>query len=231
AVATVLFPSLARLATRQDVGGFRSMVTGGLRQIAFLLVPASVVCAVLAEPIVRIVYQRGDFTPAQTDVVAACLAAFSLGLAFNGVMLMANRAFFSLQAPWVPTWIALGNLALNAALDAALYHAGIWGIPLATSLVNIAGSVALLVMLRRRLGRLDLTRTADSVIRIAAAAALLAGVAYGVWWPLDDALGRRFGAQVVSLGLALAAGAAVYLLACRALRVEELRALRLLRRS
>ena len=66
AVATVLFPSLARLATRGDFDGFRATVVRGLRQIAFLLIPASVVCAVLAEPIVRIVYQRGDFTPSQT---------------------------------------------------------------------------------------------------------------------------------------------------------------------
>ena len=139
AVATVLFPSLARLATRADFDGFRATVVRGLRQIAFLLIPASVVCAVLAEPIVRIVYQRGDFTPSQTHVVAACLAAFSLGLAFNGAMLMLNRGFFSMQAAWIPTWVALGNLGLNAALDASFYKLGIWGIPLATSVVNIAG--------------------------------------------------------------------------------------------
>ena len=69
-----------------------------------------------------------------------------------------------------------------------------------------------------------------SVVRISLASVVLAGVAYGVWWPLDDALGRRFVAQVVSLGLALLAGAAVYLLTCKLLRVEELNALRLLRR-
>ena len=114
AVATVLFPSLARLASAADFDGFRRTVTTGIRQIAFLLVPASVVCAVLAEPIVRVVYQRGDFTPAQTPAVAASLAAFSLGLVFNGFMLMLNRAFFSLQSPWIPTWVALGNLGLNA---------------------------------------------------------------------------------------------------------------------
>jgi putative peptidoglycan lipid II flippase len=231
AVATVLFPTLSRLATRRDLEGFRSMVSAGLRQIAFLLIPASVVCAVLAEPIVRIVYQRGDFTAPQTDVVADCVVAFSLGLAFNGAMLMLNRAFFSLQSAWIPTAVALANLGVNAALDAAFYRVGIWGIPLSTSLVNIAGTFALLVLLRRKLGRLDLGRTLDSVIRIAIASALLAAVAYGVWRPLDDALGHRFVAQVVSLGLALVVGAAVYLLACRLLRVQELRALRLLRRS
>ena len=161
AVATVLFPSLARLATRADFDGFRATVVRGLRQIAFLLIPASVVCAVLAEPIVRIVYQRGDFTPVADHVVAACLAAFSIGLAFNGAMLMLNRGFFSLQAAWIPTWVALGNLGLNAALDAAFYKLGIWGIPLATSVVNIAGTIALLVLLRRKLGSLDGRRTTE----------------------------------------------------------------------
>ena len=64
---------------------------------------------------------------------------------FNGTMLMLNRAFFSLQSNWLPTAVALGNLALNAVLDAAFYRFGIWGIPLATSIVNIAGTAALLV--------------------------------------------------------------------------------------
>src|SRR5262249_6243713 len=80
AVATVLFPTLARLASRNDMDGFRRTVAPGIRQIAFLLLPASVLCAVLAEPIVRVVYQRGDFRAGQTPVVAAALAAFSLGL-------------------------------------------------------------------------------------------------------------------------------------------------------
>ena len=55
-------------------------------------------------------------------------------------------------------------------------------------------------------------------------------MAYGVWRPLDEALGHRFVAQAVSLGLALTVGAAAYLLMCRLLHVQELRALRLLRR-
>ena len=230
AVATVLFPTLARLATREDMDGFRSTVASGLRQIAFLLIPASLICAVLCEPIVRIVYQRGDFTASQTTVVAACLAAFALGLAFNGAMLMLNRAFFSLQTAWIPTWVALGNLGLNAALDAAFYRLGIWGIPLSTSFVNIAGSVVLLVMLRRHVGRLEVGKTIGSVVRITLAGLVLAGVAYGVWRGLDEALGRRFVAQVVSLGLALLVGGAVYLGLCRLLGVKELEALRLLRR-
>src|SRR5262249_654377 len=119
AIATVLFPSLSRFASRRDIPGFRNTVSLGVRQIAFLLVPASIVTIVLAEPITRLIYQRGAFTSQQTPVVAGALAAFAAGLTFNGVMLMLNRAFFSLQSNWLPTAVALGNLFLNAVLDVA----------------------------------------------------------------------------------------------------------------
>jgi putative peptidoglycan lipid II flippase len=229
AIATVLFPSLARLAARNDLSGFRHTVALGLRQIAFLLVPASVVSAALAEPITRLVYQRGRFDPAQTRVVAAALAAFSLGLTFNGTMLMLNRSFFSLQSNWIPTLVALGNLFVNAVLDAAFYRFGTWGIPLSTSVVNIAGTALLLFLLRRRLGRIELGRTAVATARIVAAAAPLAAVSYGVWWALDRAVGRSFGGQVVSVGAALLLGAVVYLVSCRLLGVRESEALLSLR--
>jgi putative peptidoglycan lipid II flippase len=229
AVATVLFPALARLAARRDDEGFRSTVGVGLRQIAFLLVPASVAFAVLAEPIVRLLYQRGEFDAHQTEVVAGALAAFSLGLTFNGAMLMLNRAFFGLQAPWIPTWVALGNLILNTALFAVFYRVGTWGIPFAISLANVAGTAALLILLRRRLGEVEDARIVRSTVLIATAAIPLAVVSYAVWWVLDDLLGRSFGGQLVSLTAALAAGGVVYAFSCRLLGVRELNALLSLR--
>ena len=230
AVATVLFPSLSRLASRGDYDGFRHTVGLGLRQIAFLLVPASVFSAVLAEPIVRLLYQRGEFSPHQTTVVAGALAAFAAGLTFNGTMLMLNRAFFSLQSPWIPTIVALGNLGVNAALDAAFYRFGVWGIPLSTTFVNIAGTAALLELLRRRLGRIEFGETARAFVKIVVASAVVAVVSYAVWRGLDTELGRSVGAQIVSLGLAIAGGVVAYALACRTLNVHELRALLSLRR-
>jgi putative peptidoglycan lipid II flippase len=229
AVATVLFPALSRLAARRDDAGFRHTVGLGLRQIAFLLVPASVASAVLAEPIVRLLYQRGEFGPHETRVVAGALAAFSLGLTFNGAMLMLNRAFFGLQAPWIPTWVALGNLIVNTALFALLYHLGTWGIPLAISIANIAGTAALLILLRRRFGRIEMGETGRTTTLVALASIPLALVSYGVWWSLDQALGRSFLGQLVSLSAALAAGGAAYLFSCRLLRVRELNALLTLR--
>jgi len=231
AVATVLFPALSRLAARRDDPGFRDTVGLGVRQIGFLLIPAGVISAVLAEPIVRIVYQRGEFTADQTTVVAGALAAFSLGLVFNGWMLLLNRAFFSRQSNWVPTLVAVLNLALNVVLDLVFYRVGVWGIPLATSLVNMAGAAALAYALRRRMGLLGLATIGNSVARVLVASGCAAGVAYGVWWALDDVLGRSFAAQFVSLGSALLSAGAVYVVVCWLLRVAELNAvLGLLRR-
>ncbi len=224
AIATVLFPSLARLAARRDLDGFRNTVNLGLRQIGFLLIPAGVVTAVLAEPITRIVYQRGEWGAHESAVTAAAVAAFSGGLVFNGWMLMLNRAFFSLQENWIPTAVALANLGLNAVLDAAFYHFGTWGIPLATTVVNIAGAALLLALLRRRLTRIDLRRTLGALGRIVVAAAV-AALAYFIWWPLDDVLGRSLAGQAVSLFSALVAATGLYLAACRLLHVRELQAL------
>ncbi len=199
AIATVLFPTLARLATQNDITGFRDTISRGLRQIAFLLVPASVICAVLAEPIVRLLYQRGEFGPDATRVVAAALAAFALGLTFNGMMLMLNRGFFSLQEPWTPSIVAFANLVLNAALYVVFYRVGVWGIPLAISIANIAGVPMLLFAMRRRIGRIDLRSTIDSFVRVTVASIAVGVVAYGVWRLLDESLGRSFvGAAAVA---------------------------------
>jgi putative peptidoglycan lipid II flippase len=229
AVTTVLFPTLARFAARSDTAGLRRALDSGLRQIAFLLVPAGLLSIVLAEPIVRLVYQRGEFTADDTVIVAQCLQAFSIGLVFNGWMLILNRSFYAIQTNWVPTGIALGAVGLNAALDTVFYRLGIWGIPLATSTVNIVASAVLLVMMRRRLGLEHVGRTLRVVGRVALAAAVAAGLAFLAWYGLDELLGRGVIAQIVSLGTGLAVGGLAYLGLARVLGLRELEALLLLR--
>jgi putative peptidoglycan lipid II flippase len=223
AVAAVLFPALSRRAAARDGPGFRALVGSGLRQIAFLLLPAAAICAVLATPIVRLLYEHGHFTPEDTAVVASCLAAFSLGLAFNGAMLLLNRAFFSMQRAWIPTCIAIANLGVNATLDWVLSsRLGLWSIPLSTSIANIIGVVLLYIQLRPLAGRLDERELVRALVRIAVATALAAGAAYGVWWALDTLLGQFVLTQLVTLVAALSASAAVYVLAAKAMAIEEL---------
>jgi putative peptidoglycan lipid II flippase len=231
AVATVLFPTMSRLAARGDMAGFGRTVDSGMRQIGFLLIPAGLVSAVLAEPITRLVYERGAFTADQTPVVAGALAAFAVGLVFNGWMLLLNRAFYGLQSNWIPTVVALGNLVLNVLLFVAFYPLGVWGLPLAVSLSNLAGAVALAALMWKRVGGVELGATLSALARIIVASVVAAGVSVGVWWAIDAVLGRSTVAQILSVGLALTAGTAVYLGACRVLGLRELGSLLALRRS
>ncbi len=231
AVATVLFPTMSRFAARGDMAAFCRTVDTGIRQIGFLLIPAGLVSAVLAEPITRLVYERGKFTPDQTPVVAAALAAFSVGLVFNGWMLLLNRAFYGLKANWIPTLVALGNLVLNVALFAALYRVGVWGLPLAVSLSNLAGAVALAILMWRRIGGVDAASTLTALMRIIVASVVASALAVGIWWAVDAAVGRSMIGQILSVGLGLGVGTVGYLGVSRLLGVRELGSLFALRRG
>jgi putative peptidoglycan lipid II flippase len=228
AVATVLFPTLSRLAARRDVPGFRRQIDEGLRLIGFLLVPASLVSAALAVPITRVVYERGAFTAEDTEIVAQCLAAFSIGLVFNGWMLMLTRGFYALQSNWAPTLVALGSLVLNVLLNVGFYRLGVWGLPLATSIANVVGVVALLVLMRRRTGFDHPRTTAGALLRILALSVVATAAAWGVWRALDELLGTGGLGGLVAVGLGLAVATVAYLGLARPFQVREVEALKAL---
>jgi putative peptidoglycan lipid II flippase len=232
AIATVLFPTLARFATRGEHDSLRATMANGMRQILFVLLPATAAVLALSEPMIRLVYQRGEFTPDQTTLVATALFWFAFSLPTNGLFLLLTRTFFSLQRPWIPTAIAAVNLAITALGALALYHLGVGGIVAATAIATAVTVAAQCVILRRLLGGLELGRLFDAGLRIALASAALAGVSYGIWEILDDALGRGLLGQLASLGTALALGGLAYVGAARLLRIEELdQILRLVRRA
>ncbi len=231
AIATVLFPTLARFASRGAIDDLRATMANGMRQILFVLIPAAAAVLVLSEPMIRLVYQRGAFDAAETEVVATALFWFAFSLPTNGLFLLLTRTFFGLQRPWIPTSIAAGNLAVTALGALALYHLGVGGIVASTAIATAASVVAQGVILRRILGGIELGRLLDASIRISIAAAALAGVSFGIWDVLDDALGRGLVGQIVSLGAGLAIGGLAYLAVARLLRIQELdQILRLVRR-
>ena len=233
AIATVVFPTLARFAAREQYDDLTATMANGMRQILLMLIPATAAILVLSEPMVRLVYERGEFDAAQTEVVAEALFWFAFSLPFNGLFLLLTRTFFSLQRPWVPTWIAGANLAITALVSLALYSPfGVGGIVAATAVATAASVAAQAWILRRDLAGIEGGALLASAIKVSLAAALLAGVSYLVWLGLDDALGDGLAAQIASLGLALGAGAAAYLAAVLALRVPEAeQVLRLVRRA
>ena len=222
AVSTVMFPSLARAVAAGDLARFRRSLADGTRLVIFMLLPASAIMLVLAEPIVRLLFQRGAWTPEQTPGVAEAMMAFALGLALNGVILLLTRCFFALQHVWAATALALVNLVVAAGLSLALYGpCGVWGIPLANSIANVIVVPLMWLLLRRRVGRLDDRGVLASTLLALAASAAMAVLAYGVWRGLDAALGTSLAAQAVAVGTPIALAAGVYIAGMQALRVPE----------
>ena len=221
-IATILFPTLARFATRGARDDLRRTMAGGVRQICLLLIPSAVLMAVLAEPITRLVYERGAFGDEATDLTSTAMFWWSISLPFQGVSLLFSRTFFSLQRPWATAALAGLNLVVNAALAALLYGPfEIAGIVIGTVVGTIAMCVAQGWILRAELGGIDGARTLSAALRMLVAAAALGGLSYGVWYGLDAALGRSLVAQAVAVLGGIAAGVLVYAGAVWALRVPE----------
>jgi putative peptidoglycan lipid II flippase len=233
AVATVLFPALARLATRKDYDGLRALTGTGVRQIALLLIPAAVCTLVLAEPITRLIYQRGAFGPASTDLVSEALFWFSFSLPFAGVNLLLTRTFFSLQRPWLPTAIGAATLVLNLIVSIILVGPfGIAGVVVGTAVASAAMTAGQAYYLRELLGgRLEGYETTRAIARIGLACVLLAGVSYLLWFLLDSLLGRSLPAQLISVGGSLGVGIVIYSRAVLRMQLEEAEQIRALVRA
>jgi putative peptidoglycan lipid II flippase len=223
AVATVLFPTLSRMAARRDAAGMRRAVGIGMRQINLLLIPAAAFMIVLATPIVRLVFERGQFNAQSTHVVSIALFWFAFSLPFGGLNLLLTRAFFAVQRPWIPTRLAAINIVVDIVVSIGLYRPfGIAGLIIGTVAANAVMTALQIHRLRIGFnGHLEGAQTTMITARIAIAAALLAGVSWVVWRAFDGLLGASLTAQIVSMGGAAGAGFFVYVRAVLAMRVPE----------
>jgi putative peptidoglycan lipid II flippase len=222
AIATVIFPTLARQAVRGEIDELRHTMANGVRQICLLLIPAALLMIVLSVPATRLVYQRGAFTPGATQLVSQALVWWAVTLPFEGMSLLYSRTFFSLQRTWITIAFATSNLALNAAVAAALHGPfGISGVVLGTVVGTAAMTLFQMTILRRDLGSIEGRATASAIARMLTAGAALAGSSWLVWHLLDGTLGRSLPAQIVSLGAGVAVGIAVYAAGVLLLKVPE----------
>jgi putative peptidoglycan lipid II flippase len=225
AVATVLFPTLSRMAARRDPAPMRRTLGNGMRQINLLLIPSSALLLVLATPITRLVYQHGTFASHDTHLVSIALFWFAFSLPFAGLNLLLTRCFFALQRPWIPTKLAAMNMVVDAIVSVALYKPfGIAGLVVGTAAANIVMTGLQLHRLRIGFnGRLEGGQTLMITARIVVATAIMAAVARGIWVALDHILGRSLPAEIISVGLATAAACFLYARMVLAMRIPEAR--------
>jgi putative peptidoglycan lipid II flippase len=223
AVTTVLFPTLSRMAARRDTAAMRRAVGIGMRQINLLLIPAAAFMIVLATPIVRLLFERGQFGPESTHLVSIALFWFAFSLPFGGLNLLLTRTFFAVQRPWIPTSLAALNIVVDVVVSIGLYKPfGIAGLIIGTVAANAVMTALQLRRLREGFnGRLEGAQTTMITARILLASALLAGVSWVVWKLIDSLLGASLAAQILAMAAAGGAGLYVYVRAVLAMHVPE----------
>lgn len=154
AIGLAIFPTMAALAAQQDWSTLRAILQQGLQLVWYLTLPSIVLLLVLAEDISRLLLQYGQFRSTDTQMVAACLRAFSVGLfAWSGQALIA-RAFFSLKDSFTP--VLIGSLVTLLFIPTCwilmnLFKMGYVGLAVATSLAAAFQMGWMLRVLKRRL--------------------------------------------------------------------------------
>ncbi len=228
ALATVLFPSLSRFAARKDLDGMRALMGTGVRQICLLLIPAAALTIALAEPITRIIYQRGAFGNESTEIVSTALFWFSFSMPFAGVNLLLTRTFFSLKLPWKPTFLAVGSIIVNAVLSLLLYKPyGVAGPVIGTVVGSAFMTFAQAWYLRKKLaGKIEGAETLLATTKMLLGAGIAGLVAYLVWLGLDpifgqDLVGGVISTETISVAIALILGSLAYAVVIAVTHVPE----------
>jgi len=223
AIATAVLPTLAEQAAGGNPQALRATLSFALRLAAVISLPAAVGLLVLREPLVRVLYQRGEFGPVETAQTAWALGFYALGLVGFASVKIGAQAFYALGDTRTPVKIAVGAMALNSVLAVSLaFPLRHGGLALATSCSASANALALAWLLRRRLGPAAPSAARGARrgwTRIAAASSVLAAaLVLGGWaWPSP---GGRL-AEALWLAGMIAGGALVYVLAHLVLGSEE----------
>lgn len=241
AIATAALPPLSRSTTNPDFVEFRQTLAHSLALVFLLCIPSAVGLAVLARPIVALVFEHGRFSSFDTVQTAHALAAYSIGLSGYAAVKVLSPAFYALNDARTPMLISLGSIAVNYAMNSLLVGPfGHVGLAFSTSTVALVNFLLLAFFMRRRLGRLGGRQLGATVLRVSAASFAMAAAAWVVSESLSLLPLRGLALHLAQVLGAIGLAAMVFYWSCRLLRVEELheavdavggRVTRLLRRS
>lgn len=155
-LGTVIFPQLARFHAAGNREGVRDMALRAVRGVLFLALPASVALAALRLPILRLLFEHGEFTSASTELTASALLWYALGLAAFAAAEIVVRTFYAMRDTRTPVIVGIGAVVVNIALAWGLTRLGLGlgGLALAFSVANILEAATLLGLLSGRVGGL-----------------------------------------------------------------------------
>ena len=180
AIATVVFPLIARHAAKQDWAALTADYHKGLRLVLVINVPAALGLALLAEPIIRLLFQHGAFKASDTALMTPVLAAYALGLPFISFTSLALRGFYALRDTATPVRAAALSFAINLGLSLVLMQ---WlstvGLALASTAAVLAQAVFLQTRLARKHAGFSVAPLLPNLGKIAAATALMSALVWG----------------------------------------------------
>jgi putative peptidoglycan lipid II flippase len=230
-IFSALVPGMSGRWADNDVEGFRRLLSQGIRATAAIVIPAALGYLVLARPIVRLLLEHGPVTtPESGNLVSDVLVAFSVGLFPFSAFQLLLRAYYAMQNTRTPALVNLAAVAINVAADLVLFFGldlGVQGLALGHAISYGFGSVALLLLIRRRLRGIDGARVLGTVGRTLLAGAATAATA----WLVARWLGTTIGTatltdQSLQVFTAIASGLVVFVAASTVMRIEEVDAVR-----
>ena len=224
-ISTAVFPTLARLTARGETEEFRRTLSFGLRVIFFITIPSAFGMAFLRVPIVRLLFESGEFLPGDTLATAFALLFYVPGLIAQSTLQVTTRGFYSLQDTKTPVKIGFVTVVLNFLLSVAflrLTNLGAGGLAFAYSLSSIFNMALAMGVLGKRLGGLMDPRLWSTVVKSAIASVFMGVGAYytasllASYLPLPSKLG-----QAIQTFAAIGVGVAVYLALSLLFKMEE----------
>jgi putative peptidoglycan lipid II flippase len=220
ALASASLPAMSRAAASGDRRGVGSTLTFALGLSFYVSVPATVGLVLLRTPIVRVLFERGEFTAADTVATAQALAWYAIGLiGFSGARIAA-QAFYAVHAPATAVKIGMGSVVVNVLAAVAfmgpLAHGGL---ALASSLGAGVNFVALVWVARARFGSVDVSGLVASLGRTLVASGALGAWCLGCLWFWPSGAARLV--EVLWLAGAIGGGGVVFLAISGVLRAPE----------
>jgi putative peptidoglycan lipid II flippase len=225
-LATAILPSLSEYAFKGEKDKLKETLSYTLRLIIFISLPAMVGLIILREPIISVLFQRGEFTHVDTLGTAHALLYYSIGVvAFSAVRILAS-VFYSFKDTFTPVKIAgvsvVANLIFCLIFMGPLKHGGL---ALATSLASILNVSLLFITLRKRVGPILEEGFSLSVLKIAIASVVMGILVYIVSC-FGDWTENTFLVKTFLLSVCLTVGFIVFFFSAYILKCQELRAIK-----
>jgi len=222
-IATAATPAISRMVAEQDLPRIRSTLANALGLMLFLNVPATVGLVVLAEPIVAVIFQHGEFTAADTVATAQALQLYAIGLIGYSIVRIISPTFYALQRSRIPVMVSAGSVLVNIALNVTLVRVlGYRGLALGTSITALINATLQLWLLRREISGLEGPRIMASLVRVIAAAAVMGAITWGTHIGLHHVMpGGSFVLQATRLFITITLSLATLVAAAQLLRIPE----------